>query len=279
VSLKTILVPLSGGESDRPALGSALGLAKRFEGHVDAVFLRPDPQDLVPMVGEAMTAVWMEQFIESAEREMGERLEAASALFAGMLKDAGVAEDAEPPGPGGASASLREIRGRPDRIAAEGRLNDALLFSPSARQPDDPGHVALETSLMEAGRPLILAADPAPGAIGSTIAIAWNGNTQSARAVSAASPLIARADAVHVLTVETGATSGDAGEGLAGYLRWHGKKPEVHRMSEGAEGVGATLSGRAKIGGFSHSRLREMILGGVTRHVISSAELPVLIAH
>ena len=96
-----------------------------------------------------------------------------------------------------------------------------------------------------------------------------------------------KADAVHILTAETRKTELSAADKLADYLAWHGILAAAKPVGPIEASVGAALLMTAEdlgadllvMGGYTHSRLRQLILGGVTRHVIGHAQLPVLLNH
>ena len=122
--------------------------------------------------------------------------------------------------------------------------------------------------------------------IGERVAIAWNDSAEAARALAFALPFVEAASVVHVLTAETWRTQFEATEDLADYLEWRGIMCE-RRAIEAEDDVGAALLQAASaagadllvMGGYGRSRLRELVLGGVTRHVLTHAQLPVLLAH
>jgi nucleotide-binding universal stress UspA family protein len=148
---------------------------------------------------------------------------------------------------------------------------------------------AIESGLFESGRP-ILVAPPQPGTtIGGNIMIAWNRSTEQARATALAMPLLHTAERVTVLTV-TGGTGvpGPSAEQLLGYLQRNGINAEAMNVTVGARGntgeaVLAAASARGcdllLKGAYTQSRLRQMIFGGATRHILANTTLPVLLAH
>jgi nucleotide-binding universal stress UspA family protein len=125
-----------------------------------------------------------------------------------------------------------------------------------------------------------------PAAIGDTIAVAWNGSTESTRAVAGALPLLMNADQIHILTAASPRTEVERGDGLAKYLSWHGVSCEHHPMYPTNE-VGAALLTTSRelgadllvMGGYGRSRVRELVFGGVTRTVLGQYDLPILLAH
>jgi len=119
--------------------------------------------------------------------------------------------------------------------------------------------------------------------------IAWSGATTSARAVRASLPLLSLAKKATVVIVDDGRVKleGAPGADLATYLARHEVDVSVRTVGRLQSGVGATLLGFAAdenvdwmvMGAYGHSRLRQFILGGTTRSVLTSMTIPVLMAH
>ena len=123
---------------------------------------------------------------------------------------------------------------------------------------------------------------------GKHIAISWNGSAQAARAVGSALEMITRAEKVTVLTAESARTSAARAPELVAYLEWHRIAPDTRTFSiEGRQPGGADLLAECVrigadllvMGAYTHSRVRQLILGGVTRHVLEEAEIPLFMAH
>jgi nucleotide-binding universal stress UspA family protein len=126
----------------------------------------------------------------------------------------------------------------------------------------------------------------APATIGSRCCIAWNGTVEGASALTAAMPWLARAEAVRVLHAGAYQRRGPHAAEVLPYLALHGITADVVEFAPANRDVGAGLLQSAAgfgadllvMGAYSHSRLRQLILGGVTRHVLANAALPVLMA-
>lgn len=288
MTYKIILVPLGGGDNDKVALKGALSVARDFDAHVVALYVTLDPRDAVPMLGEGMSGAMVDEIMRSAEGEAANHRAAAHAHFDQALREAGVEMRDFPSGVETPSATWREVVGRiEDVVPVEGRLADLIVFAHTTLDADTQGYATMETALLGSGRPVLLVPKDVPAEIGRTVAVAWNGKIEAARAVAAALPFLRGADRVHALTAETSATQAAAGRRIVDYLSWQGVNPELTILKPGSEPVGETVTRKAAalgadllvMGGYGHSRMREMILGGVTRYVLNHAGLPVLMAH
>lgn len=288
-SLRVVLVPLFGSGIDAPCLDAALTIADRFGAHVQGLFVRIDPLDAIPVIGEGVSPAVIEQLTQAAAAEMERQSKAARAAFEAGCGKRRVRLIEVPDELGKASAGWTELIGRRDElIARKARVSDlTVLHRPDAETPLELRSV-LEATLLGAGRPLLIMPPGGQVASDQTIAIAWNGSTEAARAVAGALPFLDSARMVYVLTAETWRTTGDVGLDLVAYLGWRGIACQPRAVTAGDnEPVGAALVRTATevgaelmvMGGYGRARLSELVLGGVTRHVLSAAELPLLLGH
>jgi nucleotide-binding universal stress UspA family protein len=122
---------------------------------------------------------------------------------------------------------------------------------------------------------------------GAKIAIGWDGGAAAAHAISASIPLLKRAESIEILNISSGPIDTVQLDRLRDYLALHGLQAVEHGINPGSQGTAVTLidaaertgAGLLVMGGYEHSRLREIALGGVTRHIIAHATMPVLLAH
>jgi nucleotide-binding universal stress UspA family protein len=147
-----------------------------------------------------------------------------------------------------------------------------------------PVRLALET-----GRPVLLVPTTADsGPIGERVGVAWSSSRESGRAVFDALPLLKAAHAVTVISVKTSdAGPAEPGKDIAAALTRHGVKVEtaVVRATDRSEGAELLATAEARecdlvvMGLYGHSKLRQMVLGGVTSYILSHPTIPLLVAH
>ncbi len=286
-AFKSILVPVEDELSAAIPLDTALRLAGRFSGHVTGLHVRSDPTNAVPLVGEGMSGAMVEEMIGIAETQSAQRAKLARTAFDAALARNG-APLADKPPVDGLSAEWVEVVGREEDVVTwRGRVSDLVVFGHPGGEAEVAAKITLNTALMACGRPLLLCpADPAP-LPGNNVCIAWNGSAEAARAVAFAMPFLKGASSVTILTVaEHAGGPAPAGE-LEGYLAWNGisavttviHAPSSHAGEELLRQVRQIGADLLVMGAYTHSRLRQLILGGVTRHVISQAPLHVLMCH
>lgn len=289
MSLRVVLVPLFGSAIDAACLDAGLAVAGRFGAHVSALFVRIDPRDAIPVIGEGVSPAVIEQLTQAAAAEMDRQSAAARSAFEAVCGKARVALADAPGEVGKASAGWAELTGRRDDIVPKkARVSDlTVLRRPDHETPPELDAV-LEATLFGAGRPLLIIPPGGATASSQIIAVAWNGSTEAARAVAGALPFLDGARTVHLLTAETWRTKADVGLDLAAYLEWRGIACQRRMVNAGDdEAVGAAILRAATevgadlivMGGYGRTRFSELVLGGVTRHVLAAAELPVLASH
>jgi len=289
MAYKVILVPVD-SNAGRRALRAALGILQGSDGHIEAFHVRADSKEAVPLLGEGMSGSMIEEMIELADKDGDERSRAARSIFDTFVSETKVAvTDKVGSSNGAPSASWRVEVGREDeKIANRGRVSDLIVMAQPAGEVGRPSMMALHAAIFETARPVLMLPDQVPPKIGSTVVIAWSGTSEASRAVAGAMPFLESASRVVALTVETEkSVNRIGGDELTAYLGTHGIRAERVMVERGSKAVGETILDYCKsinadllvTGAFTHSRLIQIILGGVTRHLIGTAHLPVLMDH
>jgi nucleotide-binding universal stress UspA family protein len=288
MAFRRVLLPLTGTSAGEAALATALMVARMWNAHVHCLHVRVDARDVAPLAGEGLSGAMIEEMMAATERESGERAARVRALFerftSGSLGVA-LAETAETAAKvEGPTLSFESIAGREeDVVAQQSRLYDLAIVPHPEADEDVSSSDALHAVLFDSGRPVLIAPREAPATIAKRVCIAWNGTAESAASVAAALPWLHCAEAVRILTSDEYQRRGPAAEGIRAYLRWHEIQAEIVPFKPQTREVGAGLLGAVRdfgadllvMGAYSHSRLRQLILGGVTRHVLENADLPV----
>jgi nucleotide-binding universal stress UspA family protein len=148
----------------------------------------------------------------------------------------------------------------------------------------------IEGSLFDSGRPvLVVPYIQRAGLKLDRVMVCWDGSRNAARAINDAMPFLSRAKAVDVVTISAGKDkSGEIkGVDIAQHLARHGLNVELRRINAGDVDVANVILSDAAdrdadfivMGGYGHSRLREFVLGGATRGILSSMTVPTLMSH
>ncbi|MBS0549520.1 MAG: universal stress protein [Proteobacteria bacterium] len=174
----------------------------------------------------------------------------------------------------------------PTAIGILGRSYDLIVMPQPGALPKMPESV-FETALFDSGRPVLVVPPGYTGMVGKRILFAWNGSTESARAISLAMPVLSGAEAIEVLSVEGAMVPGPSSAEIAESLSAHGLKVASQHAKPGTRSAGQTIVDTAIAvgadlivkGAYTQSRLRQMIFGGMTRHLILNSPLPVLFSY
>ncbi len=281
-TLGTILAVVSDKDTGLTSLSAACTVGRAFASHVEALHVR------ISAFAQADTATMFEGVRKAAEAELAARAEAAKRMFDDLCRERGIPVVAAPQTYSTPSAAWREEDGREeDAVTMRGRLADLVVMARPRPGHEPPYLASVQAALGETGRPLLLVPAATAAPVGTTVVIAWNGSAEAARAVSAALPFITRAGKVVVLSAPEGRSLAPTCADLATYFAWRGVDVACHTVAADGAAVGAALLHEAAglgadlfvMGAYTHSRWRETILGGVTRHILSHAEIPVLMCH
>lgn len=270
--LKDLMVHLDGGADDTYRLGFAEALADRYKAHIGALFVNAYPGFSVSADAAGTGAIAMAELVErataegdSTEKMIRKRLEGLR--FPYDLQRIDAVDD---------QAGYQAARAA--------RHADLFIgLRPSEAAPRWTG--LIEAVLFGSGRAVLLAApERDPGPI-KTVVIGWNGSRESARAVAEAMPFLEKAAKVVVVTAEKHPSEDTLDTRLASHLDRHGVKVTLNTLRSADPGEGILAEARSSdadlivAGGYGHSRLREWVLGGVTRTLLEHARTPLLLAH
>ncbi|MBI2713392.1 MAG: universal stress protein [Rhizobiales bacterium] len=274
--IKDIVVNLGLGAHDR-AGDFAISVADSFKAHVLGVAFAYEP--IIP--GTVMGGIPPE-FIEAQRAESDKRARDATSRFEQAAKRAGVSAEARI-----ISAS---ISGAADRLGRLGRRFDLVVVGQPEREKSVPDEVVDESVLFESGRPVIFVPFiQTAGLKLDRVMVCWDGSRAATRAIADALPFLRKAKQVEIVMVANGRSKSDEipGADLGQHLARHGLKVEVKRITSPDIDVASTILSYAAdssadmivMGGYGHSRLREFILGGVTRGLLESMTIPALMSH
>ena len=287
--LKTILVPLDDVDGAEAVFGPAFSIGRRFDAHVEVMLVRPDPADSLRYLtrGLSVTGAMKDQVVAAAAQAADAAATKVRSEFDAYCAANQIPIAADPPGPGTVSAAWHEIVGREGGgiVGRRGRLADLIVMPQPAAEA--PAPVVLEAALMRTGKPVLVVPPTTRDSFGETIGIGWDGSSEAASAVAGAMPFLLRAGKVLIFMDDEEARPQATAADLVQYLAWHGITASKHKFDPGSQSVGKALLAEAKasqvdllvLGGYGHSRTRELILGGVTRQVLATGKIPVLMAH
>jgi len=275
--VKDIIVNLSVTKEGSVVGKYAVSVAAALQAHLTGVAFIYDP--VVPISGAGYIPA---EVIETQREDNETAAEAAIKSFTVATDQAGISAE-----PLMTSASLA---GAGDRFARMAQRFDLAIVGQAQPEISSMEQIIGETTLFESGRPMIMVPyiQKAPFKT-DNVMICWDGSRTAARAVADAIPVIRDSGRVEIVIVtnERGKEDEIEGADIGQHLARHGLKVDVHRISGGNIDVADALLSHAAdsgadlmvMGGYGHSRLREFVLGGVTRSIFESMTVPVLMSH
>ena len=280
MAIKDMLVYLDPSPATAARLQTVLNLAQRLGAHVTALHLIAEPF-LRGMVGHHLPAEVLREHLAHAEAEAEGILASARAAAEQHGVELNVVRE---------SGSLDKL---PTLLARHARYTDLTVIGQPDLELGGVDDTALtEAAFMDSGHPALVIPRGWSGTLPPRRAlIAWDGSREAARATTDAIPLLHTAELVFVLVVDApdigGGTDARPGEELAAHLRRHAVKAEVRLVPSGGASITDVLLAQARdeaaellvMGGYGHSRLREMLVGGATRSILEHMTVPVLFSH
>jgi nucleotide-binding universal stress UspA family protein len=274
--LKDIAVNLSGRAPQDFAADYAISMAAAFGAHVAGVAFLYEP-----VIPDGTLGGVPVDLIELQREENAKTAKGAVERFEAATKQAGVS----------AKASILDATfgGAATLFARFTRRFDLAVVGQAQREHGASEELMIEGALFESGRPVVVV--PYIQKNGFTlerVMVCWDGGRTAARAVGDAMPLLERAKAVDIVIVAEERKNDEiTGARLSEHLARHGIKASVKRVARGGLAIDAVILDYAAdsgadfmvMGGYGHSRLREFILGGVTRGTLRAMTVPVLMSH
>lgn len=275
--IKDVLVALSSAGKRDPAADYAISLASAFEAHLSSLAFAYEAV-LPPTVMGGIPA----NFIDSQRVESEKTAQGAIARFEEGARRAGIAVESHV-----LNGTLSRVGDSFGRLA---RRFDLVVVGQSTPEGSGAEALIIEAALFESGRPVIVVPYIQKAGLAlDQVMVCWDGSRTAARAIADAVPILCRAKAVELVMVmnDRVAPSTLPGVDMARHLARHGLKVEVKRIGAGDLDTPNTLLSHAAdisadfivMGGYGHSRLREFVLGGVTRTLLNSMTVPVLMSH
>lgn len=176
-------------------------------------------------------------------------------------------------------------------LGMRARHADLTIVSRPDKADAGSAQAILDAALFESGRPVIVTPSGwRPAALGRHVLVAWKPTREAARALGDADAIIAGAERVSVVTVDAGPSRGygqQPGADIAAHLAFRGAKVELFNLDSGDRSEAGAIQDHARVvgadlivmGGYGRPRLSELIFGGVTREMLKTAIMPVLMSH
>lgn len=274
MAYKDLLLHIDDSKAGPARLVAAVNLARAHDAHLTGLYVIP--LYTIPPYAEAQIG---HELIAAQEQAAKERAQAVETRFRAAVAQAGI------------SAEWRCVEGDwVDTLQLHAHYTDLVILGQAdGRDPASINAGFAEQVVLSCGRPVLFVPYiGVTGPIGERVMVAWKSSRESVRALNDALPLLEQARRVDVVTVNPNDDEGDMpGADICLYLARHGVKAEAHKIIARDIDIGNLLLSRAAdegidlivMGAYGHSRFREMILGGATRHTLQHMTVPVLMSH
>lgn len=285
--IKIILVPLDGSERSADVLDTALVIAGRFDAHIKVVHVREHTSE--PYMFGGLPESYREDFARMSNKALDSVVDTVREQFKDFCSAGRVKVTRKPSKSDGISASLHILEGDAESaLDPESRLVDVIAMSrPTKHRIGGPAVGELHESLMiHSGRPVLIV-PPAPEWQAHRVdhaAIGWNDSVEASRALALTLPWLVQMKKVSVLVSK----KREAGVGeVVDYLKQHGCRADYEVMSSKGTKVGKRMLDTCSeigaeflvVGGFSHTRTRQRLFGGVTSYLLANTDIITVMAH
>ena len=277
MAFKTLLTVTGSELSDRD-LRVAADLCDQIDAHLSVLVVALAAPPPVGEYAAMVSDVWLEQ-----RQEDMKELQARTTAVSKFLAEVALSSDL--------SSEYQEIAWADEAIGRRARYADLTVVGPEMLARETLKDKVIEGALFSSGKPLLLVPEGSrPTLKPSRVMIAWDSRIEASRAVRESLEILTRAEEVRIVLVDP--AEGESGHGaepgadVATYLARHGAKVTVDRLPSQGKTIASVLRQHAVdtaaellvMGAYGHSRLRERIFGGVTKSMLDSPPLPILMA-
>jgi nucleotide-binding universal stress UspA family protein len=283
--MRCILVPTAPELPFEHRLDASLRIAQRMQAHVTVLFVRPDPAAIAATLPDLVRSAGLD--IKAIEQSGQDAAKRARVQFEAWCDARKLSTKTSRRLDATFALWREEVGDLATLVALVGRVNDLIVVD-GRRKAGPISAGALDASIFSSGRPALVVGDRVPDDLLRQVVIAWNGSLEGARSVSLSLPLLHAAEKVSIFTAPTAKSREGSLADVCSYLRWHGVVADVAMApSKEFASVGEALLAACQridatllvMGAYTRSRLQESFLGGVTRHVLDNAPMPVLLAY
>ncbi len=294
MKLGTFLALLDNTEDNHKILDYIYAIIDKNEAHIKGLWGAASPDYQVSMLGQGLPLAVTDKIITKTKEESQKNEYFVETLFESWCQDRHISllhsfayENTQQQSP--ITASFVSHIGRPlEAIAKLGRVSDFIIASRKAWAHSEEQQDKIHAALFETARPVILLPPNSQAKSIENIAIAWNGKAEASHAIARAKPFLKQAKKISIYMAPSERTFIEQGHDLVFYLAQHGVIAELIEVEREKHhnNVGKAIHEQAIaddmdlliMGAWSRSRLRQLVLGGLTNYMLQKAELPVMMA-
>jgi len=287
MAFKTILLPIRESSTAASLMETSISMAIRNDGHVDLLYVQNDPEHMLPFSTLGLSASMRQTIVESTAAATAKQADELKQSFLDLCERYKISVQPRGTGIGKPSADFLIRTGRRDDLIGKyGRLADLIIVPQPTKTTPPPS--SFEAALRESGRPVLMVQrDKVLDVPGKRLAIGWNSSKEAAQAISSMLNNLKRADKVYVLSSEKRMKQPINADDACVYLSCQGISAETAIIDTKRQSAGEALLTRSHelecdrliVGGYSRPKIRDIIMGGVTGHLLKHADLPVIFVH
>jgi nucleotide-binding universal stress UspA family protein len=287
MKIKQILVALTGEADSSQVPALAFEIARESGAHVIGTDTVTDAGPFIDQAGIGMMPSYYADLYKTAEKVQHQKRSNAAATFETARKSAGIPLVDRPGLAAGATAEwLSGEAYNGATVSSLGRLCDLIVLNHPGEKSSYGDQQAFQAAVFTTRRPVMLV-PPQCQSIGDHAAIAWNGSAEACAAVEGSLPLLEGMRSIDIIQVGDLKPGAASAWSLQNYLGWHGIASRLLTAPDQTGKTTTVITDLAKtnratflvMGAYSHSALREFILGGVTESMITHSQIPIIMAH
>lgn len=281
--MKTILVPIEDGVFPTGVLETSLQIGNLFGSYIEGRCVSLAYPDLSVSLGAQYP-----ELIQGLNEKIAKQVHHGRQQFYDFMEKQGVMRSTgDAPSPKPTVGCEEEIVPGYSALGAIGRLFDLMVVGRPVRGQDQPTLALVENALFESGRPVLVAAPKHLPTFGETVVVVWNGSVEAARTTALAMPILSLAKNVTVLEISDNVVPGPSATEACRHLRRNGIEAQsLEVVREGRSSGQAVLEAAGDLGAdllikgaFTRSRMRQVVFGGTTKHILEQSDIPVFMAH
>ena len=287
MAIKSILVPIDGSERSWEALATALVVARRFNAHIETIYVSESAIQSATFVNVSRSL--KDTVLAEEKKSLQEKADGIRAEVESFAKRRNLVFTDSPEDEARITISFsHEFGDVADVLIRCSRYHDTVAIS----RPSKPGKgvrrarigSVMEAMLMESGKPVLMVPPGWKARKARHAVIAWNDSLEASRALSMTLPWL---EQMAKVTIVVAKMRREGGEHVKEYLAKHGVKADIEILNRRSQSAGARLLKVCEkldgdflvMGGFSQSRIRQRIFGGVTDHIMGNSEIITVMVH
>ncbi|MCC4798544.1 hypothetical protein BCT30_18645 [Enterovibrio norvegicus] len=284
MTIRTIIMPFASHANAKQRISGALSVAQFFDAHLDVLHAQINPKQLLPEERQLISDEFYKRIDQIVADYVSEDAEPLKALFEDACQRLHISTQTRIPryatSQPETTAMWQDVYGfRGEVVAEKGKLSDMTIIPQAKRGKSS---VSFEAAILHSGKPVLIMPRTQDVFAPKHATIAWNGDTQAAKAVTAAMPLLRKVDTVTIATSERSVNNKPTQSELQDYLAMHGIQSESKVFGAGRlrapqallEQAAALNSDVIVCGAYSHQRIHQQMFGDFTKSLLKRSTIP-----